>query len=248
MLLRTTIAVCVLLALPLGAWADEPYAKYDALLKKYVDDEGMVDYAAFKENDEATLRACVKDMARAVVSLSHRSVTKESSFALWINVYNAVTLQAMLEFYPLKSITDKNSKNYDVWKDYRFGQKKISLNDIEHKILRPMGDPRIHAAIVCASKGCPILLNEAYVPDRLSEQLDKNVRKWFKDPKRGLSLEGDTVYISQIFNWFGGDFAKDRARQLEWIAKYVDKKTAAAITRRGLKVKFIEWDWSLNEQ
>ena len=74
-----------------------------------------------------------------------------------------------------------------------------------------MGDPRIHAAIVCASKGCPILLNEAYVPKRLSEQLDRSTRKWLEDPQRGMKQRGDTVWLSKIFDWFGSDFGKTEA-------------------------------------
>lgn len=221
-------------------------AGFDALLKKYVDDKGLVDYAAFKKNDEKALRHCVDAFAKVKASALAPSARK----AYWVNVYNAVTLQAMLEFFPLASIKDKVSNIpglYNVWDDYRFGPEKLSLNHIEHKILRPMGDPRIHAAIVCASKGCPILRAEAYTADRLSEQLDDNVRRWLKDPKRGLKVSGGKVGLSKIFSWFGDDFAKSKQARLAWIAKYVDAKTAALLKGSPATTE-LDWDWSLNTQ
>lgn len=224
-----------------------PTQELDRLLKRYVDAEGGVDYAAWKKKraDEAALRAAVKGFAK----VSTKRLSKPAKLAHWINVYNAVTLQAMLEYYPLKSIKDKVSKKFDVWKHYTFGPRKLSLNAIEHEILRPLGDPRIHAAIVCASKGCPPLRNEAYRPETLDRQLDDNVRTWFKSPIKGLKLQGKTLYLSKIFFWFGKDFGDgSRAAHLRWISRYVDAKTQRALARKGLVVKELDWDWALNAQ
>ncbi|MGE0707044.1 MAG: DUF547 domain-containing protein [Planctomycetota bacterium] len=223
-----------------------PYAKLDGLLRKHVDQSGMVDYKGLKQQEQA-LRGVVADLARADASKLEGAAKK----AYWINVYNALTLQAIVERYPLlRSIKDLNTKKYDVWKDYRFGPKKLSLNDIEHQILRPMGDPRIHSAIVCASKGCPPLRNEAYQPGRLDAQLDANVRTWLKSPTRGLRLEGDTLYLSSIFEWFGKDFGDGTtAAHLKWIARFVDDGGLEAKLLSGkLRVKSMDWDWSLNAQ
>ena len=234
--------------LPAQALADDaPYAKYDALLRRYVDEQGMVDYAAFKANDERALRACVEELA----GMDPARMGSAAKKAYWINVYNAVTLQAMLEFWPLESIKDKVSSlpgGYDVWDDYGFGPKKLSLNHVEHQILRKMGDPRVHAAIVCASRGCPILLNAAYVPAKLDAQLDASVRKWLRDPKRGLKLAGDEVLLSKIFSWFGDDFAEDEAGRLAWIARYVAPGVAKKLRSGALEVDFLDWDWSINAQ
>lgn len=220
-----------------------PYARLSALLQRYVDSEGSVDYATWKQKDEATLRTVVADLAKVEV----KGLSGAAKKAYWINVYNALTLQAILEFYPLKSIKDKSGEKYDVWKHYLFGPDKVSLNAIEHEILRPMGDPRIHSAIVCASKGCPPLRSEAYLPSKLEEQLDDNVRVWLSSPTRGLKLVGKTLHLSQIFFWFGGDFeGGKRADHLAWISRYVDAKTKAALSQPGLKVKELDWDWALN--
>ena len=111
--------------------------------------------------------------------------------AYWINAYNAVTLEGILAVYPTDSIrkhTDKNS--YDIWNHLKFisGDQQISLNDIEHKVLRKMNEPRIHFAIVCASIGCPRLLNEAYVPQKLEQQLATNSTDFFS---RSRNLQFD---------------------------------------------------------
>lgn len=221
--------------------------KYDALLKAYVDDKGLVDYAAFKKKDEATLKACVAAMAK----VDTKTLDAAAKKAYWINVYNAVTLKAMLEFFPLQSIKDKVSSIpgfYDLWDDYGFGKKKLSLNHIEHKILRPMGDPRIHAAIVCASLGCPILRNEAYVGAQLDAQLDDNCKNWLADTKRGLELKGTVAKASNIFSWFGDDFAEDDAGRLAWIAQYTDEKTAKRLKSGKVTLGSLDWDWALNKQ
>ncbi|RMG18285.1 MAG: DUF547 domain-containing protein [Planctomycetota bacterium] len=238
------LSLSVLFALP-AAGGEPDFRAYDRLLRAYVDERGLVDYAAFKRKDEAALRRCVAEFAAVDAAALEGNAKK----AYWINVYNAVTLQAMLEFYPLRSIKDKVSHlpgGYNVWKDYRFGPQKVSLDEIEHKILRPLGDPRIHAAIVCASKGCPPLRNEAFVPERLDAQLDDTVRRWLRDPRRGLRVEGQRVLLSKIFDWFGEDFAPDVPGRLRWVARYVDEETARRLRSGGLEVAFLDWDWSLN--
>ena len=253
---RTTSCLTVLAALLLPAAPavgapspepDAPYAKYDALLRTYVDAQGMVDYARFKQKDEQALRAVVRRFA----AMSPRSMSPNERKAYWINAYNALTLKAMLEFYPLESIKDKvsNFGGYDVWDDYTMGPGKLSLNKIEHEILRKMGDPRIHSAIVCASKGCPPLRNEAYLPSKLDRQLDANCRFWLKDPRRGLQVRGDTAYVSKVFDWFGDDFAKGEQGRLRWIARYVEDPRLQRRLRSGsLDVETLDWDWALNAQ
>lgn len=241
--LNALLALCLPLACTSLAVAG-PYDELNALLERHVDPEGLVDYRALKSKDESALKRVVKGLAEVDASKLEGAHKK----AYWINVYNALTLQAIVERYPIKSIKDLNRKGYDVWKDYRFGKQKRSLNDIEHKILRPMGDPRIHAAIVCASLGCPPLRPEAYLPDKLDAQLDDNVRVWLASPTRGLEIQGDTAHLSQIFNWFGKDFGEGTKRaHLKWIKRYAPDALAAKLSL-DMKVAYLEWGWALNEQ
>lgn len=239
---------------PMSAQARPPetYDDLTALLQRHVDERGLVDYRTWKEKDEAALRAVVDRLER--LDLSAWSDSPRDLKAYWINVYNAVTLQAMLEFFPLRSIRDKAAdagKGYNVWNDYPFenGGRRWSLNQIEHEVLRPLGDPRIHAAVNCASLGCPPLRREAFVPARLDEQLDDQTRSWLNDPARGVRVRDGVVALSEIFSWFGDDFAPDPAGRLRWISRYLrDPAMREAVTRRGARVESIPWDWRVNQR
>lgn len=257
--MNTRLAPRILLALIVGASAlpaarGRPAEDYDdltALLQRHVDERGLVDYRAFKERDEAALRAVVERLA--AMDLAPWADSPRDLKAYWINVYNAVTLKAMLEFFPLRSIRDKaaDGKGYNVWNDYPFenGGRRWSLNQIEHELLRPMGDPRVHAAVNCASLGCPPLRREAFVPARLDEQLDDQTRTWLNDPTRGVRVRDGVVALSEIFSWFGDDFAPDAAGRLRWVARYLrDPAMREAVTRRGARVESIPWDWRLNQR
>lgn len=226
--------------------AKQAYADFDRLLRKYVDANGMVDYAAWKKGDEPALEKVTARLA----AVDPQGFTKGQKLAYWINVYNAVMIQAMLELHPVGSVLEvtRDGKKYDVFKTYPFGPSKLTLDHIEHQILRKLGDPRIHAAIVCASKGCPPLRAEAFEPGRLDAQLDDNVRTWFQSKTRGLEIKGDTAYVSEIFNWFGKDFGKTQQDHLNWIARYVDAETAKKLRSGKLSVKSLRWDWAANQQ
>lgn len=255
---RSSAAALLLVFLALGARppvADarpsETYDDLTALLQRHVDERGLVDYRGWKERDEAALRAVVDRLE--AIDLTAWSDSPRDLKAYWINVYNAVTLQACLEFFPLRSIRDKaaEGKGYNVWNDYPFenGGRRWSLNQIEHELLRPMGDPRIHAAVNCASLGCPPLRREAFVPARLDEQLDDQTRTWLNDPSRGVRVRDGVVALSEIFSWFGDDFAPDTAGRLRWISRYLrDPAMREAVTRRGARVESIAWDWRLNQR
>lgn len=249
----TALAVAASLLAPGGGGAmaeaapadPKPLESYDALLKQYVDAQGWVDYAGWKQRDEPTLRRAVSGFA----AQDPASMTPTARKAYWINVYNALTLQAMLEFFPLDSIKDKQSTfGFKVWDDYTFGPRQVSLNDIEHKILRPLGDPRIHGAIVCASRGCPPLRNEAYRAEQLDAQLDDQCRTWLRDRTRGLKIEGETAYVSKVFDWFASDFPDGEQGRLSWIARFATPADAAKLRSGELELDTLDWDWALNRQ
>lgn len=237
---------------PARARPPETYDDLTALLQRYVDERGLVDYRAWKEKDEAALRDVVRRLS--ALDISGWADSQRDLQAYWINVYNAVTLQAMLEFFPLASIRDKAAEGADwnIWNDYAFenGGRERSLNQIEHELLRPMGDPRIHAALNCASLGCPPLRREAFVASRLEEQLAHQTQVWLNDPTRGVRVrDGDVVALSELFNWFGNDFAPDVPGRLRWVSRFLnDPAMREAVTRRAARVESIPWDWRLNQQ
>ena len=143
------------------------HAVWDDLLQKYVDDRGMVDYAAWKSNkiDMRSLDEYLHHLSSAQV-LPQTSTNRNAQLAFWINAYNAVTVHGILREYPTESIKDHVSRfgGYSIWKHYQLyvDGKPYSLDDIEHKVLRKMNEPRIHFAVVCASISCPRLLNARF--------------------------------------------------------------------------------------
>ncbi|GDX46222.1 DUF547 domain-containing protein [Bacteroidota bacterium] len=219
------------------------HGEWDALVKKHVSKNGMVDYQGF-----------LKDKKQLQVYLDKLSANRPTSkwsknekMAFWINAYNAFTVKLILDHYPIKSIKDiKRGIPFvnSVW-DITFipmGKDKIDLNYIEHTILRKeFKDPRIHAAINCASFSCPLLRNEAYYASRLDEQLNDAMRKFVNDPQRN-QLDKSNIKISKIFSWFAGDFKLNGLSVVDYLNKYAKKRV-----QENARIDFLEYQWELND-
>lgn len=219
------------------------HAEWDVLVKKHVSKNGMVDYQGF-----------LKDKKQLQVYLDKLSANRPTSkwsknekMAFWINAYNAFTVKLILDNYPIKSIKDiKRGIPFvnSVW-DIAFipmGKEKIDLNYIEHSILRKeFKDPRIHAAINCASFSCPLLRNEAYYASRLDEQLNDAMRRFVNDSQRN-QLDKSNIKISKIFSWFAGDFKLNGSSVVDYLNKYAKKRVQA-----NAKIDFLEYQWELND-
>jgi hypothetical protein len=219
------------------------HGEWDVLVKKHVSKNGMVDYQGF-----------LKDKKQLQVYLDKLSANKPTSkwsknekMAFWINAYNAFTVKLILDHYPIKSIKDiKRGIPFvnSVW-DIAFipmGKEKIDLNYIEHTILRKeFNDPRIHAAINCASFSCPLLRNEAYYASRLDEQLNDAMRRFVNDPQRN-QLDKSNIKISKIFSWFAGDFKLNGSSIVNYLNKYAKKRV-----QPNAKIDFLEYQWELND-
>jgi hypothetical protein len=206
-------------------------ADYSDVLSNYVDDNGMVNYAALS-NDRKPL----DDYIQSLENLNTDGWTEQDWIAFWINAYNARTLQVVIDHYPTEGIR----KISGAWKKLKVPilGKERTLDEIEHKILRKeYKEPRIHMALVCAAKSCPKLRSEPYVGSRLDEQLADQSRDFLSRPSR-FKVEGNTAYISQIFKWFKKDF--------ESVPDFI--KTYSGQDISGLKIKYQSYDWSLNEQ
>jgi hypothetical protein len=226
------------------------HSALDALLRRYVDERGMVDYRTWKATDGEALDSYL-DVAGCVDAPALRD--DDERLAYWINVYNAVTIKGILHFYPTKSIRDHTSSlfGFNIWKHlyFRTPGKNRSLDEIEHQILRRMGEPRIHFAIVCASIGCPKLRNEAYTGSKVREQLqDQGVSFFKEDSKFRLEAEKGRLYLSPILDWFKEDFGKDESARLKFMSRFVGGPAKERLEKGDLKVKFLDYDWSLNEQ
>ncbi|NJN34059.1 MAG: DUF547 domain-containing protein, partial [Saprospiraceae bacterium] len=212
------------------------HQSFDILLKKYVAQSGNVNYKSFKNSatDKAALEEYIKTLS---TNAPTDKTAKKEKMAFWINAYNALTIKLILDKYPLSKITDLDGgKTWDV-KRYTFDGKKLSLNDIENNILRPMGDARIHFAINCAAKSCPPLANEAFTAENLETLLAKRTKRFVNDDKAN-ALKINEIKVSKIFEWY----AKDFGNLIVFLNKYAPIKLEA-----NARILYQEYDWRLNE-
>ena len=244
---------------------------YSTTLRKYVDDDGMVNYRALKAN-----RKELDAFAAALGGLSPEvfgTWTEAEKIALWINAYNGLTLKAILDHYPIEPSFvaslrfPKNSIRQisGVWDklEFRVMGSDMTLDEIEHSQLRKnFNEPRIHVALVCAAMGCPSLRNEPFEAEQLDAQLDDQTIRFLKNPKKfRIDRSESTVYLSPIFKWFGGDFVQgygtdakfnehkdDERAVLNFISNYLSKSDADYLSSEDYDIEYLDYDWSLNEQ
>ena len=229
------------------------YSQYDTLLKKYVDRSGDVNYGAWQRS-ATDLQALDHFLDHLSQADRRKLATHSAQLAFWINAYNAVTLKGILLEYPTTSITRHTSKlyGYNIWHDLLLlvGGSEYSLDHMEHQILRKMNEPRIHFAIVCASRSCPKLRDEAYLPGKLSEQLEDNTRTFFCDSRNfRYDPASRRMELSKILKWFGSDFGSGESQLLSRIADYLPTAAAQNFARGGrVRVFYLDYDWALNDQ
>lgn len=204
-------------------------------------------YGAVTPEDRWLLDEYVGDLASVRVSGLNRAEQK----AFWINFYNALTVQVILEHYPVKSIRDIrlggvfSSGPWDA-KLVTVEGEKVSLNDIEHRILRPIWrDNRIHFAVNCASVGCPNLAAEPFAAANTEGLLDEAARTYVNHP-RGATVENGRLTVSSIFDWYQADFGGSKEGVLSFLRKYAAPELAASLTSVTGSFRF-RYDWSLNE-
>lgn len=227
---------------------DQSHAAFDALLKQHVRD-GWVDYMALKANP--TPLADYLEQLGAVSQAEFDRWSEPDRLAFLINLYNASTLKLVVDHYPVKSVRDIGSFFRSPFKQAvvpLFGQ-LVPLDTVEHQILRRQyAEPRIHFALVCAARSCPPLRSEAYVGARLDAQLREQGERFLRDPRRNrVDLAGRTLYLSEIFKWFGQDFEKAAGSVQRFVADYLPPEAAAVARRDGFRVRYLPYDWSLND-
>ena len=213
---------------------------FDSLLQKNVDKTGRVDYQSLKNNE--TL------LDNYLAYIQNNEPTKDWSLnkkkAFWINTYNAYTIKIILNNYPLKSIRDIKIDGKTAWKIpfVKVGQKRYTLDQIEHKILRKkFNDPRIHVGINCASVSCPRLWNFAFTEDNIASSLDNLMKEFINNTTRN-KISKNNLEISEIFNWFSKDFMKNGT-----IINYLNTYAAIKISEKA-SIKYLTYDWSLNKK
>ncbi|MBA3829345.1 MAG: DUF547 domain-containing protein [Taibaiella sp.] len=215
------------------------------LLKKYVNEEGWVNYKGFIK-DKAEFQQYLDLLSD---NPPQDSWSKDDKEAYWINAYNAFTIKLIIDHYPVKSIKDIGPKHQipfvnTPWekKFFKIGNEKYKLDRIEHHILRKQfDDPRVHFAIVCASRSCAKLRREAYEGNKLNEQLNEQAKDFLND-KRKNKISAEKPELSNYFDWYKKDFQK-HGTVIEYINQYSRVKI-----HKDAAVSFMDYDWSLNEQ
>ncbi|WP_394750313.1 DUF547 domain-containing protein [Spongiimicrobium salis] len=211
------------------------HGPWNSLLKKYVNDQGNVDYKGFAQDADA-LNAYLTTLAQNV---PEESAPKNEKLAYYINLYNAATVKLIIDNYPTTSI--KRIKSPWGKKIVPIGNEKVSLGDIEHKILRKMNEPRIHFAINCASFSCPKLVNKAFTAAQMEQQLEAASIDFVNDTTRNI-ITADKAQLSEIFKWYKKDFTEKGTSLKDYINKY-----AKTTISPKAKVSYLKYDWSLNE-
>lgn len=249
-----TLGVAVgsaLISSPLPAQGVPPdlHAPYDSLLRSHVRN-GLVDYDA---------------MARAPQFATYLATLARSRFDTWpraerlaflINAYNAYTIAQVNAHNERRSIRNIN-KSFGIVGGGAWGERMatvggvtLTLDELEHERIRPVfNEPRVHFALVCAARGCPPLRAEAYRGDVLDQQLTDQARAFLvRSPvKNAVDVASATLYLSPIFKWYGGDFGRDDAERLRYIASFFPEGAESELLRSGRgRIRWTEYDWSLN--
>ncbi|MDE3225900.1 MAG: DUF547 domain-containing protein [Nitrospirota bacterium] len=204
--------------------------------------DGVVNYPGIAA--DSRLEAYLRELDR----IDPNSLpTREARLAFWINAYNAFAIKGILDGYSPGTLAGRYQ--YFLGRDYLVGGEKITLYDLERNLLIPdFRDPRMHFAIVCASRSCPKLRSEAYHASRLDAQLDESARVFINDPARNrFDRENRVASLSMIFKWFEKDFAAQGGSVLGYVARYVtDQGLARDLESSPYTIEFLEYDWRLN--
>lgn len=222
------------------------YEIWDALLHKYVNDKGMVNYKGFI-HDKAKLDKFLHQLSTHAPN--PETWSKNERMAYWINAYNAFTIKLIIMHYPVESIKDIGpaiqipfvNTPWEI-KFFSIGGEKMNLDEIEHGILRKkFDDPRIHFALVCASMSCPKLRNEAYTPGKLDQQLNDQGREFLSNTSKN-KITPHKLQLSKYFKWYKGDFTQGQSL-IDFLNKYAPVKI-----NPDASISYLDYNWSLNSQ
>lgn len=230
-----------------GGFLSVEFAAWDRLVREYVDNRGRVNYQCWQKEQPDAIAAWLSSFPDQLPALN-----QNEQLALWINLYNAFTIQRVLQRYPIASIrpTILGLPNWIafLWffsqPQHSIFNQRYSLAQIENQKLRDQTqDCRIHFAIVCASIGCPLLRNEAYFPERVQQQLEEDAIRFIHNPEKvRYDADQNVLYCSKIFKWYQKDFLKASPSLSDYISGYLQRSLSPS------KIIYLPYDWSLNQR
>ncbi|MCQ0989841.1 DUF547 domain-containing protein [Jiella marina] len=249
-----------------GAAKEETIAVDDAAYRQFlsayvVDRPGALNLVRYGDVTPADREALKRQIAEWE-ALEWKKLTAAQKFAFFANLYNAVTLDVVLDHYPVDSIRDieigtedrgffaslSSAFNRGPWsaKRVRIGEVELSLDDIEHAILRPMGHPRVHYAVNCASVGCPDLRPDPWAAETLDADLDAAARAYVNSERGLRESPGGGLLASRIYDWFGEDFGGEAGLRAH-LERYAEGEAAALLSGEDPEIVGYRYDWSLND-
>lgn len=231
-----------------SAGFDHVHSAFARVLDRFVSTNG-VDYAGLKAQP-ADLDAYLDEVAR-VSGPDFEEWSRPQRLALLINLYNAATLKLVVDHHPVTGIRKIGGWLTSPWElpVVRLWGRTNSLDWLEHGIIRPRyAEPRIHFAVVCAAKGCPPLRTEPFIAERLDAQLDDQTRRFLAQrDKNRLDVATRTLHLSPIFKWYRGDFEIDGDGLQQFLRPYFSEAEVPVLDDPKLRIRFTDYDWSLNE-
>lgn len=220
------------------------HGEYDRLLKQYVDERGLVDYGAWHAN--ARDREAFTQYLDQYAAATGQEAEGEELTASLINAYNAFAMAFILDNYPVNSIMSL-SHPFD-GRRIRVGGEMVSLDDIEHATLIPHYGYRTHAVVVCVARSCPPLRSEAYLAEKIDDQVTDSFRVWLnREDLNRFHPQENRVEISQVFEWFRNDFEKAGGLRTA-LARNGPQDHKEFLESDDYKIEFIKYDWALNDQ
>jgi hypothetical protein len=231
----TILASILLFQFSMAQNVSDFFSKADTFFAEYVKN-GKVAYKTIKENPSS-----LNELVDLANSISVSKSDKNTYQAFWINGYNLSVIKGIVANYPIKSPLDK-AGFFDKTK-YDIGGKSITLNDIENKLLRGNfpKEARFHFVLVCAGLGCPPIISNAYLPNTLESQLQKQTEIALNNTSF-IKVKGKKVQLSQLFEWYKGDFTQGGKSQIDYVNQYRKEKIDS-----GAKIGYYNYDWTLND-
>jgi hypothetical protein len=228
------------------------HSAWSGLLASYVkpgkDGLNRFAYGKVSPSDRQALKSYIDTLSRVGIT----SFNRREQLAYWLNLYNAVTVQVILDHYPVKSIRDIDISGFlknGPWQKELVSVEEtpLTLDNIEHDILRPIWrDPRIHYGVNCASVGCPNLMSEAFTSANVDALLNANARAYVNSPRGVLVKANGEISVSSIYSWFAHDFGNSEAAVMSHLLEYAGDDLAAQL-RKANSLTDTHYDWALNE-
>ncbi len=214
---------------------------FDDLLKANVDEDGMVNYAAFKSNKQ------FEEYLNSIESADISKLSKEDKLAFYINAYNATVIKNVLDHLPIKSPMDVDGFFNKI--KHTIVGKEITLDELEHKYALKIEPTLSHFGLVCAAISCPKLLAKVYDGKTVFMQLEENAQVYLNDlQKNKLDRENNILYMSEIFKWFKNSFIKKYGSLKNSAIQFMNDNDAKYLNENEVTIKYMKYNWKLNEQ